>query len=331
MPDEDPQVGGRVHAGAGAARGSDASVQGASAGCLLVCATPIGNLKDVTLRVLEALARADVVACEDTRHTRRLLERHGIARGELVSFHEHNERRRAAELVARMRAGATVALVSDAGTPLISDPGYELVRASIAVGLAVEALPGPSAAVSALVASGLPAERWCFVGFLPRGGAAARRRELASLLARSAGTTIAFESPRRLAATLALLAELDPARPVAVCRELTKLHEEIRRGSAAELAEHYTEHSPRGEIVLAIGTAGTDRAHSAVSEEASPAGAHAARVAGVEAIGSRREEALGAVRELVQAGAKPRRAAAVVAKLTGLATNELYGELVNDA
>ena len=132
-----------------------------------MCATPIGNLEDVTLRVLATLREADVVACEDTRHTRVLLERHGIA-AKLVSYHEHNERARAAELVERMRAGAVVALVSDAGMPLISDPGFPLVRACIEAGLPVEVLPGPSAALTALVASGLPAERWRFVGFLPR-------------------------------------------------------------------------------------------------------------------------------------------------------------------
>jgi 16S rRNA (cytidine1402-2'-O)-methyltransferase len=260
-----------------------------------------------------------VLACEDTRHTRRLLDRHGIARTELVSFHEHNEPRRAAELVRRMRDGATVALVSDAGTPLISDPGYELVRASIAAGLTVEALPGPSAPVSALVASGLPAQRWRFVGFLPRGGAGSARAALESLLAQTRETTIAFESPRRLVGTLRAIAEIDPRRAVVVCRELTKLHEEVRRGSAAELAAHYAEHAPRGEIVIALGAADVDAAHLRESDPAEFAGTSAALL--------RRAQALGAVRELVQAGAKPRRAAAVVAKLTGVATNELYREL----
>jgi 16S rRNA (cytidine1402-2'-O)-methyltransferase len=268
-------------------------------GRLVVCPTPIGNLQDVTLRVLEALRAADVVACEDTRHTRRLLERHGIARGELVSFHEHNERARATELVQRMRAGATVALVSDAGTPLVSDPGYELVRASVAAGIAVEVLPGPSAVLSALVASGLPAERWCFVGFLPR-----RRAELAALLGENAATLVAFESPRRLAGTLALLVELDAERPAAVCRELSKLHEEVRRGEAAELAAHYGAHAARGEIVLVVGAA-------------------AAR-------GGERSAALAALRELVAAGARGRAAAAVVGRLTGIGANELYGELLRE-
>ncbi len=278
MPDEDLQVGGR----------------------LLVCATPIGNLQDVTLRVLEALREADVVACEDTRHTRRLLDRHGIARGELVSFHEHNEHARAAELVERMRRGATVALVSDAGTPLVSDPGYGLVQASVAAGVAVEVLPGPSAAVSALVASGLPPERWCFAGFLPR-----RAGELRRLVAQNAWTLVAFESPRRLAKTLAALADEDARRPVAVCRELSKLHEEVRRGSAAELAEHYSAREPRGEIVLVIGAA-------------------PARVA-------ERERGAAAVAELVQAGVRTRAAASVVARLTGVSANELYDAVVGGA
>ncbi len=136
-------------------------------GRLVVCPTPIGNLEDVTLRVLSALREADVVACEDTRRTRVLLERYGVS-GRLVSYHEHNERARSAELVERMREGAVVALVSDAGMPLVSDPGYVLVRACVAAGLPVEVLPGPSAAITALVASGLPASEWSFVGFLPR-------------------------------------------------------------------------------------------------------------------------------------------------------------------
>jgi 16S rRNA (cytidine1402-2'-O)-methyltransferase len=297
MPDENLHVGGRP-ATAGSASGLPDT--GACCGRLLVCATPIGNLQDVTLRVLEALRSADVVACEDTRHTRRLLERHGIARGDLVSYHEHNECARAAELVARMRAGATVALVSDAGTPLVSDPGFELVRASIAAGLAVEALPGPSAAVSALVASGLPAERWCFMGFLPR-----RRAELRRVLLENDSTLVVFESPRRLAATLELLAQEDPERPAAVCRELSKLHEEVRRGSATELAAHYSEHAPRGEVVLVVGVA--------------------------RAGGGDRARALAALRELLDAGARARPAAAVVGKLTGIGANELYAELVREA
>jgi 16S rRNA (cytidine1402-2'-O)-methyltransferase len=221
-------------------------------GRLLVCATPIGNLEDVTLRVLRALGEADVIACEDTRRTRVLLDRHGIAGARLTSLHEHNERARARELVERVRAGETVALVSDAGTPLISDPGYVLVRECIGEGLPMQVLPGASAAPTALVASGLPVDRWCFVGFLPR-----KRGQRERLLAEAAETLVAFESPRRLPATLEMLARLDPQRPVAVCRELTKLHEEVSRGGAAELAERYRERPAKGEVVLVVGAVGS--------------------------------------------------------------------------
>ncbi len=215
-----------------------------------MCATPVGNLEDVTLRVLRALGDADTIACEDTRRTRVLLDRHGIQAARLVSLHEHNERARAGELVERVRAGETVALVSDAGTPLISDPGYVLVQLCIQEGLSVQVLPGPSAAPVALVASGLPVARWCFVGFLPR-----KRGQRERLLADAAETLVAFESPKRLSATLQMLAQLDPERPVAVCRELTKLHEEVSRGSAAELSERYRERPAKGEVVLVVGAA----------------------------------------------------------------------------
>lgn len=272
-----------------------------SAGRLVVCPTPIGNLEDVTLRVLSTLARANVVACEDTRHTRLLLDRHGIS-VPLVSFHEHNERARTRELLARVGAGELVALVSDAGMPLVSDPGFALVRACIAAGLPLEVLPGPSAPLTALVASGLPVERWCFVGFLPRA-----RRELRALTGGAGETLVAFESPRRLAATLEALAAEEPGRQAAVCRELTKLHEEVRRGTVAELAAHYRAQPPRGEIVLVLDAAATQRVGEA-----------------------RRREAVVAVDELVAAGAKPRAAAAVVARLTGWAANALYRELMAD-
>src|SRR4051812_11911653 len=215
---------------------------------LVVCPTPIGNLEDVTLRVLSALRDADIVACEDTRRTRTLLDRYGVS-ARLVSYHEHNEEARTAELVERMRAGEVVALVSDAGMPLISDPGYVLVRACVAAGLAIEVLPGPSAVLTALVASGLPSDRWTFEGFLPR-----KAGELGRLFA-DPHTLVAFESPRRVAATLRVLAEVDPDRAVAVCRELTKIHEEVVRGSAAELAARYEAEAPKGEIVLVVGPA----------------------------------------------------------------------------
>ena len=266
-------------------------------GRLVVCPTPIGNLEDVTLRVLSALREADVVACEDTRRTRVLLDRYGV-KGRLVSYHEHNEQARSAELVARMRSGDVVALVSDAGMPLVSDPGYVLVRACVAAGLPVEVLPGPSAAITALVASGLPANEWHFHGFLPR-----KKGELGRVLSGFPGTLVAFESPRRVPGTLALLASLDPAREVAVCRELTKVHEEIVRGSASELAARYEGAPPKGEVVLVMGP---QPAAAATSSE--PAG-------------------LDALRRLVEAGAHPRKAAGVVAELTGARANELYRAL----
>jgi 16S rRNA (cytidine1402-2'-O)-methyltransferase len=264
-------------------------------GRLIVCPTPIGNLEDITLRVLAALREADVVACEDTRRTRVLLDRYGVS-AKLVSYHEHNERERASELVARMRAGAVVALVSDAGTPLVSDPGFVLVRSCVAAGLAVEVLPGPSAALSALVASALPADRWRFTGFLPR-----KRSELAEVFA-SPETLVAFESPRRVASSLAVLAEIDPDRPAAVCRELTKVHEEVVRGTAAELAERYAAQGPKGEVVLVVGPASPTQ-----EPQVAPA--------------------LDALRRLVDAGAKPRPAAAAVADLTGVSANALYRAL----
>ena len=263
-------------------------------GRLIVCPTPIGNLEDVTLRVLSALRDADVVACEDTRRTRVLLERYGV-QASLISYHEHNERERAAELVSRMQDGAVVALVSDAGMPLVSDPGYVLVQGCVAAGLEVEVLPGPSAALAALVASALPADVWRFAGFLPR-----KRGALLAVLG-SPETVVAFESPKRVSASLAVLAELDPSRPVAVCRELTKMHEEVVRGTAAELAERYSSAPPRGEVVLVIGGAPP-------AEGLDPA-------------------AVDAVRQLVDAGARARVAARVVADLTGAPANALYREV----
>lgn len=268
-------------------------------GRLVVCPTPIGNLEDVTLRVLSALRDADVVACEDTRRTRVLLDRYGVS-ASLVSYHEHNEEERSADLVERMRAGETVALVSDAGMPLVSDPGFVLVRACVAAGLEVEVLPGPSAALAALVASALPSESWRFTGFLPR-----RRSELERVFSEPGGTLVAFESPRRLPATLAVLAEVDPERRAAVCRELTKAHEEVVRGTAAELAARYEGAPPKGEVALVVAPpAEPDRA----------AGPDPAAVASLE--------------RLVEAGARPRPAATVVAELTGGSANELYRALV---
>jgi 16S rRNA (cytidine1402-2'-O)-methyltransferase len=295
-------------------------------GRLVVCPTPIGNLEDVTLRVLSALREADVVACEDTRRTRVLLDRYGV-KARLVSYHEHNERARAAELVSRMRGGETVALVSDAGMPLVSDPGYVLVRACVAAGLPVEVLPGPSAAITALVASGMPADEWHFHGFLPR-----KKGELRRVLAEPGGTVVAFESPRRVPGTLALLAELQPAREVAVCRELTKVHEEIVRGTAAELAARYAGKPPRGEVVLVLGPPGAGAGGEAAA--AAGGGAAAATGAAGAAAGGGPASAtdpagVDALRRLVDAGAKPRKAASIVAELTGGSANELYRALAS--
>jgi 16S rRNA (cytidine1402-2'-O)-methyltransferase len=266
-------------------------------GRLVVCPTPIGNLEDLTLRGLTALREAAVVACEDTRHTRGLLERHGI-RTATVSYHEHNERARSAELVRRMQGGETVALVSDAGMPGISDPGAVLVRACVDAGVPVEVLPGASAVPVALVVSGVADEPWRFAGFLPR-----RAGELTAFWRGARETTVAFESPRRLGAALAALAQVDPDRPVAVCRELTKLHEEVARGTAAELAARYAGAEVRGEIVLVAGPATTA---DAVDLDA----------------------AVAALRALVDAGARARPAAQVVAGLTGAPANALYRALL---
>jgi 16S rRNA (cytidine1402-2'-O)-methyltransferase len=261
---------------------------------LAVCATPIGNLDDVTLRVLEELRSADLVLCEDTRHARVLLDRHGITGARLLSYHEHNEAKRTAEVLPRLEAGERVALVSDAGMPGISDPGARLVDGALERGVPVTVLPGPTAVDTALVASGFPAERYQFVGFLPRGAGA-----LASLWTELAGwphPVVAFESPRRLPATLRSLAEAQPERRVAVCRELTKRFEEVVRGTAAEVASQF-EQPPKGEITLVLGS-GTKAQEN--------------------------EGALEAVTELVAAGLQRRRAADVVSRLTGISRNELY-------
>jgi 16S rRNA (cytidine1402-2'-O)-methyltransferase len=254
--------------------------------------------------VLAELAAADVVLCEDTRHTRGLLQRHGIPIGpggaRLVSYHEHNEARRTAEMLPRLEAGGRIALVSDAGLPGVSDPGQRLVRAALDAGVAVTVLPGPSAVETALVASGLTAEQYRFLGFLPRGETA-----LAALweeLRAWPWPAVAFESPQRLPRTLRALADAQPERPAAVCRELTKRFEEVVRGSATELAERFRE-PPRGEITLVLG----------------PGAAEGDFRAGVEA-------ALGVVGELVEAGIPRRRAAEWVARLTGIPRNRLYAD-----
>jgi 16S rRNA (cytidine1402-2'-O)-methyltransferase len=265
---------------------------------LAVCATPIGNLEDVTLRVLAELGAADVVLCEDTRHTRVLLERHGIE-SRLLSYHEHNEAQRTAEMLPRLEAGERIAIVSDAGLPGVSDPGARLVRAALDAGVEVTVLPGPSAVETALVSSGLVAEQYRFLGFLPRG-----EKRLAAVweqLRAWPWPAVAFESPQRLPATLRSLAAADPDRRVAVCRELTKRFEEVVRGTAADLARRL-DVPPKGEITLVLGPppAGVDRSDD-------------------------EERALLAIAELVAAGLPRRRAAEIVSGLVGIARNRLYG------
>jgi 16S rRNA (cytidine1402-2'-O)-methyltransferase len=264
---------------------------------LAVCATPIGNLEDVTLRVLRELAEAELVLCEDTRRTRALLDRHGVA-ATLLSYHRHNEAKRTQELVPRLEAGARIALVSDAGLPGVNDPGARLIAAALEAGVPVTVLPGASAVETALVASGLAGERFQFLGYLPRG-----EQALGAVWAELAAWThpaVAFESPQRLPTTLRSLAAALPDRPVAVCRELTKRFEEVVRGTAAEVAARFGE-PPKGEITLVVG-AGTS----------------------VERRDAAEEDALAAVAELVEAGLPRRQAADVVARLTRISRNTLY-------
>jgi 16S rRNA (cytidine1402-2'-O)-methyltransferase len=260
---------------------------------LAVCATPIGNLDDVTVRVLAELRGADVVLCEDTRQTRKLLARHGIE-ARLLSYHRHNEAARVAELLPRLEAGERVALVSDAGLPGVNDPGGRLVDAALELGVPVTVLPGPSAVETALVASGLAGDRYQFLGYLPR-----REPELERLwqeLAAWPHSTVAFESPRRLPASLASLAQAHPDRPVAVCRELTKRFEEVVRGPARQVASRF-QAPPRGEVTVVIGGAPVEADEGL---------------------------AAAAVAELIEAGVGRRRAAELVSRLTGVSRNRLY-------
>jgi len=225
-------------------------------GGLHVVATPIGNLRDITLRAVEVLAAASVIACEDTRVTRKLLDHYGIATP-LTPYHEHNAAEARPRLLARLAAGEAVALVSDAGTPLISDPGYKLVRAAQEAGHTVTALPGASSVLTALAGAGLPTDSFLFAGFLPP--KEGQRQNRIAELARIPATLVLFETGPRLAAALADLAEGLGPRPAAVCRELTKLHEEFRRDDLAGLARHYADADPpRGEIVLVIGPPAED-------------------------------------------------------------------------
>ena len=262
-------------------------------GALVVCPTPIGNLSDVTLRLLEELRSADVVACEDTRRTRILLERHGIS-VPVLSVHEHNEAARAGELVERIRSGERVALATDAGMPAVSDHGARIVAAVAEADLPVTVLPGPSAGTAAVAAAGLGGGGFAFAGFLPRpaakAAAAVRRLDATGL------PVVAFESPQRLPATLAALAEAQPDRRGVVCRELSKLHEHVERGTLADLAQAFSG-PPKGEVTLVLAAADT-----AADAADIPADVLAELVAAVGA----------------------RRAAAIASRLTGVPRNQLY-------
>lgn len=262
---------------------------------LAVVPTPIGNLEDVTLRALRCMREADLIACEDTRRTGRLLAHYDI-RNDLVAYHEHNEERLAPELAERART-QRIALVSDAGTPLVSDPGYRLLSACIEAGVEIEVLPGPSAPITALVVSGLPADTVVFSGFLPRKGG--ERTEMLSRISEERSTFVLFESPHRLAKTLGQLPE---RASVAVCRELTKLHEEVFRGTAGEAARRFSE-GAKGEIVLVVrGGAGAETPDL--------------------------ETAVEKARGYVAGGEGPSRAAARAAKESGRKKAEIYTRIV---
>lgn len=226
---------------------------------LYIVATPIGNIRDITLRALDILATADLLACEDTRVTQKLLRAYGITAAKIFPYHEHNAETARPKLMARLRAGEKIALISDAGTPMISDPGYKLVREAVEENIAIYAVPGASASLAALVSSGLPTDRFLFAGFLSSRQTARQQslREVAAV----PGSLVFFESARRLAASLADMDEILGSRQAAVARELTKLHEEVRRGRLDELAAHYAAAgAPRGEVVIVVAPPGKEAA-----------------------------------------------------------------------
>lgn len=272
-------------------------------GTLYLVATPIGNLADISFRAIETLKAADVIACEDTRHSRKLLDHYGISK-KLISYHEHNERERAADLIERIKNGDSVAVISDAGTPGINDPGFVLVSEASAAGLPVVAIPGPAAFVTAVTASGLPTDSIFFGGFLPSRKGERRRRleEVRDIPA----TLVFYESPHRLAASLLDCLETLGDRKAAVARELTKLHEDICRGTLAELSERFAADKIKGELVLAI-----DRA-SGKAIQAETAETLAERVQQLESTGMDRRAALKAA-----------------AKEFGLSRSEAYRRMVS--
>jgi 16S rRNA (cytidine1402-2'-O)-methyltransferase len=274
---------------------------GGAGGVLFVVATPIGNPEDITARAIRVLAEADLIACEDTRRTGRLLAAHSI-RTPTVSYFEHNEERRTPELIERLRAGAKIALVTDAGTPAISDPGYRLVRAAIENGIHVTAVPGASAVIAALSIAGLPTDRFAFEGFVP--AKASARRNLLECLARDDRTLVFYEAARRLAQTLAdMRAAFGAERNAAIVREITKTHEETVRGSLAELAGRYANETALGEVTLIVEGTG-------------------APVHGSEARLDLDEARI--VEVLRETGLSLKQAAGAVAKLTGRGRREVY-------
>lgn len=270
-------------------------------GTLYLVATPIGNLADITYRAIDVLKAVDLIACEDTRHTRRLLQHYGITT-RTISCHEHNEEKRAVQLIDLLKQGSNIAVVSDAGTPSISDPGFRLVRAAIEHELPVVPIPGPSALIAALIAAGLPTDEFFFAGFLPARTNArrARLKELRSV----PGTLIFYEAPHRLPATLKDAREILGERAAVVARELTKLHEEIRRGLLSELASHFNE-NVRGEIVVLI-----DR--NVISEATSAPGLRVAALVG----------------QLEREGMDHRTALKKAARELGLSRAEAYRRLI---
>ncbi|MBR0646239.1 16S rRNA (cytidine(1402)-2'-O)-methyltransferase [Plastoroseomonas hellenica] len=291
-------------AGTAASQAGDPPVAPASLPGLILVATPIGNLGDLSPRALDTLRTADAVLCEDTRVTGAMLARHGVS-VTLLALHDHNEGAQAPRLIERLLGGARLALVSDAGTPLVSDPGYRLVRAAIAAGVPVGAVPGPNAAVMALTLSGLPPHPFLFLGFLPA-KAAARAAEIARIAtverAGLAVTLIFYEAPHRAAEALAALAEgLGPGRPAALAREMTKRFEEVRRGTLASLAQGAEADPPRGEIVLVVGPPEAGLAEAAAEATL--------------------EDQLSAA---LASGLSVRDAAAMVAEATGLPRKQVY-------
>jgi 16S rRNA (cytidine1402-2'-O)-methyltransferase len=271
-------------------------------GALYLVATPIGNLEDITYRAVRTLKEADLIACEDTRQTRKLLDHYGIDK-HTVSYHEHNEAERAEELAARLRGGATIALVSDAGMPLVSDPGYRLVRAALENGIPVIPIPGPSAALTALAASGLPTDSFHFGGFLPP--KPGQRLKALEAIADEQATVIFYEAPHRIVEALEAVEQVLGARPIVVARELTKLHEEFLRGTAAEIrAALAARDSVKGEITLLIGKSDTPEPDDTPVPDA--------------------------VEALVRDGIPRMDAIKRVAKRRGLSKREVYAQLVRD-